>query len=204
MIFCKSRNFLGETQETLDSHVSFVNSVFGVELRKVANVMNMVWFVTKEQQGILYMAGHTGDALNLINSLHSLCELGVGTQIRDIYLNTCTSKPGNEASRSEITTTSGIVFPWDASEDEKKKIGVTKNRFATLDDTLAKVKDDEFRIYLCKQDKVTDANVMMAHFLPMDECGLGFSPTKSELLLYGSHKGSLVEKLAEAFVETNE
>ena len=122
MIFCKSRDFLGETEETLNSHVSFVNSVFGVEMRRVANVLNMVWFITKEHPKILYMAGHTGDALNVINWLHSLCECGVGTQIRDIYLNTCTSKPDSEASRSEITATSGIVFPWEANEDEKKRL----------------------------------------------------------------------------------
>jgi hypothetical protein len=144
------------------------------------------------------MAGHTGDALNIISWLQSLYAFGVGTQIRNIYLNTCTSKPDNEANRAEIVSTSGIAFPWDANEDEKKKIGVTKNRFVTLDDTFAKVKDDGFIIHLCKQDKVTDANVLMAHFLPMDECGLGFSPTKSELLLW-NHKGSLSKKLAEVF-----
>jgi hypothetical protein len=198
MIFCKSRNFLGETEETLKSHASFVDTVFGVELRRGADVLNMVWLVAKEHPEILYMAGHTGDALNVIVWLHNLYEFGIGTQIRDIYLNTCTSKPDNEASSAHITSTSGIVFPWQASDDEKKKMGVTKSQFVTLDDTLAKVSDDGFRIHLCRQDKVTDANVMMAHFLPMDECGLGFSPTRSELLLW-NHKGTIYEKLAEAF-----
>ena len=68
-------------------------------------------------------------------------------------------------------------------------------------DTFAKVKDDGFKIHLCSQDKVTDVDVMMAHFPPMDECGLGFSPTKSELLLW-SHRGRLSEKLAAAFEAT--
>ena len=202
MIFCKSRNFLGETEDTLKSHVSFVNTVFGVELRRVSNVLNMVWFVVQEHPEILYMAGHTGDALNVINCFHSLYELGVGTQIKDVYLNTCTSKPDNETIRVGITATSGIVFPWEASEDEMKKIGATKNRFVTLDDTIEKMKDDGFKIHICIQDTVTDANVKMAHFLPMDECGLGFSPTKSELLLY-NHKGSLTEKLCAAYKEMN-
>ncbi|MDR0696329.1 MAG: hypothetical protein LBF68_02120 [Christensenellaceae bacterium] len=204
MVFCKSRNFLGETDETLKSHVAFINSVFEVELHQVADVLNMVWFVAEEHSAILYMAGHTGDALRIIINLHSLSECGVGTQIRDIYLNTCTSKPDNEASRAEIPNSSSIVFPWDASEDEKKKIGITeKPKFLTLDDALAKVKDDGFRIHLCIQDTVTDYNVKMAHFLPMDECGLGFSPTKSELRLY-NHKGSLAEKLADAFEKVAE
>jgi hypothetical protein len=203
VIFCKSQNFLQETEETLKSHVSFVNSVFGVELHQVANVHNMVWFVAKEHPEILYMVGHTGDALNIINWLHNLCEFGVGTQISDIYLNTCTSKPDYEASRAMLSETSKIVLPCDATEDEKKKLGLQKSAFVTLDDTLEKVKDDGFRIHLCIQDTVTDANVKMAHFLPMDECGLGFSPTKSELRLY-NHKGSLSEKLRAAFEEINE
>jgi hypothetical protein len=202
VIFCKSQNFLQETEETLKSHVSFVNSVFGVELHQVANVLDMVWFVAKEHPEILYMAGHTGDALNIIDCLHNLCEFGVGTQISDIYLTTCTSKPDYEASRAMLSETSKIVLPCDATEDEKKKLGIQKSKFVTLDDTLEKVKDDSFRIHLCIQDTVTDANVKMAHFLPMDECGLGFSPTKSELLLY-NHKGSLSEKLGAAFEEIN-
>lgn len=197
MIFCKSRNFLQETPETLKSHVSFLNSIFGVKLHQVNNVLNMVWFVAKERAEILYMVGHTGDALNVMNSLHSLCENGFGTQIRDIYLNTCSSKPDGTNS-VEAPITSSIVLPSQATEEEKKKIGIRESKFVTLHDGLEKVKDDGFRIHLCQQDTVTDVNVKMAHFLPMDECGLGFSPTKSELLLYG-HKGDLLDKLNAAF-----
>jgi hypothetical protein len=163
----------------------------------------MVWFVAKEHPEILYMVGHTGDALNIINWLHDLCEFGVGTQISDIYLNTCTSKPDYEASRAMLPETSNIVLMCDATEDEKKKLGLQKSEFVTLDDTIEKVKYDGFMINLCIQDTVTDANVKMAHFLPMDECGLGFSPTKSELLLY-NHKGDISEKLRTAFEEINE
>jgi len=203
MIFCKSNNFLGETDETLNSHVDFLNEVFEAELCQVPNVLNMVWFAAKEHPEILYMVGHTGDAVNVINFLHSLCTFGVGTQIKNIYLNTCTSKPDNEASKAAVSDSSSIVFTWDASEDERKKLGIQENKFITLDDTLAEVKDDGFRIHLCIQDKVTDYNVKMARFYPMAECGLGFSPTKSELLLY-NHRGSLADKLADAFTETNE
>jgi hypothetical protein len=201
VIFCKSRKFLGETEETLKSHVSFVNSVFGAELRQTNDVLNMVWLVAGEHPEILYMVGHTGDALNIINQLHNLCELGIGTQIKDIYLNTCTSKPA-DANSVEAPITSGIVPASQATEEEKKKIGIRENKFVTLDGVFEKVKSDGFRIHLCHQDTVTDVNVRMAHFLPMDECGLGFSPTKSELLLY-NHKGSLSEKLSAAFEETN-
>ncbi len=197
MIFCKSRNFLQETEETLKRHVSFVNSIFGVKLHQVNNVLNMVWFVAKEHAEILYMVGHTGDALNVMNWLHSLCENGFGTQIRDIYLNTCSSKPDGKKS-VEAPISSGIVLMTQATEEEKKKIGIRESKFVTLHDGLEKVKDDGFRIHLCQQDTVTDVNVKMAHFLPMDECGLGFSPTKSELLLYG-HKGDLSDKLNAAF-----
>ena len=201
MIFCKSSNFLQETEETLKSHVSFVNSVFGVELHQVNNVLNMVWFVAKEHTEILYMAGHTNDALTVINWLHDLCEYGVGTQIRDIYLNTCTSKPDNVVSLVGIADTSNIVPLSEASEEEKKKLGILKSMFATLDDTLEKVKDDGFKIHICFQETVNDVNVKMARFLPMDECGLGFSPTKSELHLFGNREGSLSEKLRAAFDE---
>ncbi len=203
MIFCKSRNFLQETEETLKSHASFMNAIFGVELKQVNNVLNMVWFVAKEHSEILYMVGHTGDALNVINWLHSLCECGVGTQIRDIYLNTCTSKPENKISRDGSANTSSIVLSSEISDDEKKKLGIPKNEFVTLDDVFEKVKGDGLRVHLCQQDTVTDENVKMARFLPMDECGLGFSPTRSELLLY-NHKGSFSEKLSAAFEKINE
>jgi hypothetical protein len=198
VIFCKSRNFLQETDETLKSHVAFVNSVFDVELQQVKNMRNMMWFVAKGSSDILYMVGHTGDAECLISSLHDLCACGIGTQIKDIYLNTCSSKPGDEVQNVGTSNFLSIVPLSEASEDEKKKLGISKNKFITLDNVLEKVKDDGFRIHICQQDTVTDYNVKMAHFLPMDECGLGFSPTKSELLLY-NHRGTLSEKLTAAF-----
>lgn len=198
MIFCKSHKFLQETGETLQSHVSFVNEVFGVQLRRVDDVLNMAWFVAQDHKDILYMVGHTGDAVRVISAIHDLCLCGIGTQIKDICLNTCSSKPDGEVTDYEVPDSSGIVLLSQASEDEKKKLGIPKNQFLTLDDVLEKVKDDGLRIHLCQQDTVTDYNVKMAHFLPMDECGLGFSPTRSELLLYG-HKGGLSEKLNAAF-----
>jgi hypothetical protein len=198
VVFCKSRNFLVETPESLQNHVSFLDSVFGVKLQQEKDLLNMVWFVAKENSEFLYMAGHTDDAVVVINALHDLCVRGIGTQITDIYLNTCTSKPDNEAiSRIRLDTTS-IVFISDANEEEKKKLGLDKSKFVTLGEVFEKVKDDGFRIHLCLQDTVTDLNVKMAFFLPMDKCGLGFSPTKSELLLY-NHKGTLAEKLSAAF-----
>ena len=198
MIFCKSCNFLQETNETLKNHVAFINSVFGVELQQVENVLNMMWFVAEGSADILYMSGHTGDAVRVISYLHNLYIYGIGTQIRNIYLNTCSSKPDSEVRNVEISSTLGIVDFSDATEEEKEKLGISERKFIVLDDVLEKVKDDGVKIHLCKQAMVVDAKVKMAHFLPMDECGFGFSPTESELLMY-NHKGSLSEKLGLAF-----
>ena len=198
MIFCKSKCFLQETEETLASHVAYINFVFGVELKRVNNVLDMEWFVAKDNADILYMSGHTNDAVSVLSFLHKLCTYGVGTQIKAIYLNTCSSKPDNEVSNVKATNAFGIVFISEASEEEKKKLGIAETRFVTLDNVLEEIKDDGFKINLCRQDTVLDVNVKMARFLPMDECGLGFSPTESELLMF-NHRGSLSEKLSSSF-----
>jgi hypothetical protein len=204
VIFCKSQGFLGETADTLKSHISFINTVFGVNLHKKGCWLNTEWFVSPEHPHLLYMSGHTGDAIKVLNCLHVLCDFGVGTQINEIYLNTCSSKPEDEVNKNVVPEkASPIILPSEATEEEKKLLGITKPRFVTLDIALKNALNDKYKIYICHQEIVSDYKVKMAHFLPMDECGLGFSPTKSELILY-NHKGNLSEKLRDAFDEINE
>ncbi|MDR0920367.1 MAG: hypothetical protein LBM93_14170 [Oscillospiraceae bacterium] len=205
MIFCKTSNFLQETPDTLSSHVSFINTVFGVDLQKKSiPKINMEWYIAQKLPSLLYMVGHTNDAIQIINRLHSLCAYGIGTQIESIYLNTCTAKPNDETTKNnDYQRKSNIVLSSEATEEEKKKMGIQETRFCTLDKILKIISNDKFRVYICHQDTVTDHNVKMAHFLPMDECGLGFSPTKSEMILY-NHKGSLAEKLNDAFDKITE
>lgn len=198
MIFCKSRNFLGETEDTLKSHVSFVNTAFDVELCRADDMCGLIWYTAREVSDILYMVGHTSDAIAVINCLHYLCSMGIGTQIKDVYLSTCSSKPYDE--NVQPISESSFILLAQATDEEKQKAGIPKNKFVTLDEVLEKSRNDVYNIHLCLQDKVSDAGVKMAHFLPMDECGLGFSPTRSELLLY-NQKGTLSEKLKVAFEE---
>jgi len=199
MIFCKSIDFLQETEETLNSHIAFINTVFNTRLQKVEDVCGLRWFTSAEQQSILYMVGHTGDAIRLLDFLHRLCKFGFGMWVKDVYLNTCSAKSGDDTDGNSFQSKSGIVFPSEATDEERRKLKINENnKFAKLDSILEQVKNDSFNVNLCKQDFVVDEKVKMARFLPMDECNLGFSPTNSELLLHG-HRGTLSEKLNEAF-----
>ncbi|MCL2080411.1 MAG: hypothetical protein FWH17_11425 [Oscillospiraceae bacterium] len=205
MIFCKSKNFLQETEDSLKSHVEFINTIFGVELQKYKNdILGMPWFISTNRHDVLYFSGHTGDAILLLNNLHSLYAYGVGSQIQDVYLNTCSAKPTDSESKPQPKSSSGIVFVADMTDEEKRKLKINdKPKFIELDGTLKKVKDLPFNVHLCKQDLIEDENVNMARFLPMDECRLGFSPTQSELTLHG-YKGSLAEKLEIAFDDVSQ
>jgi len=201
MIFCKSINFLQETEETLKHHVDFINSVFEVQLQRLENAGSLPWFASTDLPNILYMSEHTGDAIRILDYLHFLYTFGLGTQIRDVYLNTCSAKIGDAIYENLSQNQFGIIFPSEATDAEKQKLKLDKkDKFVKLDTILEKIKGDSFKVHLCKQEFVGDEKVKMARFLPMDECGLGFSPTSSELLLY-NHKGSLSEKLKEAFDE---
>jgi hypothetical protein len=187
MIFCKSRGFLSETEDTLKSHVSFINTVFGVELERAGNdLLGMAWFVAVGEPHILYMSGHTGDAIRVLDCLHTMCIYGFGTSIQDVYLNTCSAKPFEPSnSPAAKSSSSSIIFMSEATEDEKKMLNIgQQSKFIMLDSVFNKVKDDSFKLHLCFQDDMVDEGVKMARFIPMDECGLGFSPTKSELSLF--------------------
>lgn len=200
MIFCKSGNFLQETEETLNSHVKFINSVFNVHLKKMGKHHGLPWFVSLELPEILYFSGHTNDAIKLLERLHFLCEFGYGTQIKSVYLNTCSAKNADCTNGQDKNSVSKFLLSIDdATEEEKKMLNIGNSaKFVSLDSAIDKIKADTFSVYLCKQDSPVDEKVKMARFLPMDECGLGFSPTSSELLLHPP-KVSLCEKLKDAF-----
>ena len=110
MIFCKSKNFLQETTETLNSHVKFINSVFNVNLKKMDEPHGLPWFVSSELPEILYFSGHTNDAIKLVERLHFLCGFGYGTQIKSVYLNTCSAKNFEYGNKQDECNPSKIIL----------------------------------------------------------------------------------------------
>ena len=200
MIFCKSKNFLQETEETLNKHADFINYIFNVKLKRLDDLHGMPWFVSNECPEILYFSGHTGDAINLLKYIEFLCDLGFGTQIKRLYLNTCSAKKVDDTGKNKTRDQyQGIVLPSDATDKEKEMLNIYDNeKFDSLDSVSEILHNFPIDVYLCIQMSPEDEDVKMARFLPMDECGLGFSPTESELILNG-HRGSLFEKLNDAF-----